>query len=341
MSTLFAAFSAMTGGAASETTENAQGVVAAAQNLASKFNSISANLATVATNTNEAIQTGVTAANQDLTTIANLNQQIANATAGGETADTLVDQRQASLQDLANYANISTSTESNGSVDVSIGGVSMVSGFTTPDQLQAYDAGGGQIMVQAQNAGTPLNITGGSIGGSIIARDGTPNDPGLTALQTGLDNAASNLITQVNSVYQASTGQPFFTGNSAATIAVDSSVDPGSLLSSVQADGSLASDLNGVSTTPISNLGNQTLTQSYAATVSNLGNSINTATQQLGDSQTLALMLANQQSSVSGVNTDEEMTNLLEYQKAYEASAELVSTVSSMLETVIDMGYEG
>jgi flagellar hook-associated protein 1 FlgK len=34
---------------------------------------------------------------------------------------------------------------------------------------------------------------------------------------------------------------------------------------------------------------------------------------------------------------DEEMTNLLQYQKAYEASAELVNTLSQMLQTVINM----
>ena len=44
-----------------------------------------------------------------------------------------------------------------------------------------------------------------------------------------------------------------------------------------------------------------------------------------------------QRSSISGVNLDEEMTNLMQYQKAYQASAELITTVNQMLETVISM----
>jgi flagellar hook-associated protein 1 FlgK len=247
----------------------------------------------------------------------------------------LVDERQATLQDLAGYANISTSTEANGSVDVSIGGVAMVSGFTTPDQLQTTTDSKGNLQVEAQNAGTQLSITGGSIGGTIAARDG-----GLAALQTGLDNVASNLISQVNSVYQTSTGQNFFTGTNAATIGVNSAVSSTSLLAAVKSDGKLASNLNEVSTTPITALNNQTLTQNYANTVTDLGTAITNATDQLGYSTAASQMLGNQQSSESGVSTDEEMTNLIEYQKAYEASAELISTVSDMLETVIDMGYE-
>lgn len=336
MASLFSAFSSLAAGADSETIPNAQTVVAAAQNLATKFNQISANLTTVRNDANSAVQSGVTKANQDLTTIANLNEQIASATESGQTADTLVDQRQAALQDLANYTNISTSTESNGSVDVSIGGVSMVSGFTNPDQLEAYNAGGGQTLVKAQNAGTTLSITGGSIGGNIAV---TAPDGALTALQTGLDNAASALITQVNSVYNASTGQNFFTGTNAATIGLNSSVDASTLLSGVQADGNLASNLNDVASASIASLGNQTLGQSYAGTVSALGSAIDNATDEVNTSQSVAQMLSNQQSSVSGVSTDEEMTNLIEYQKAYEASAELISTVSSMLETVINMDY--
>jgi len=41
--------------------------------------------------------------------------------------------------------------------------------------------------------------------------------------------------------------------------------------------------------------------------------------------------------SQAGVNTDEEMTNMVEYQKAYEASAKFVSAIDQMLTTLIAM----
>jgi flagellar hook-associated protein FlgK len=84
-------------------------------------------------------------------------------------------------------------------------------------------------------------------------------------------------------------------------------------------------------------LSGQTFSQSYAGTVSDLGDAISSATDQLNTSQAVSTTLTNQRSSTSGVSIDQEMTNLLQFQKAYEASAKLVSTVDAMMETVINM----
>jgi flagellar hook-associated protein 1 FlgK len=48
-------------------------------------------------------------------------------------------------------------------------------------------------------------------------------------------------------------------------------------------------------------------------------------------------MLSKQRESVSGVSLDEEMTSLMQFQKAYQASAELISTINNMLQTIISM----
>ena len=48
-------------------------------------------------------------------------------------------------------------------------------------------------------------------------------------------------------------------------------------------------------------------------------------------------MLTTQRSSVSGVSVDEEMTNLMAYQRAYEASAKLVSTVDTLMGDTLAM----
>jgi flagellar hook-associated protein 1 FlgK len=39
----------------------------------------------------------------------------------------------------------------------------------------------------------------------------------------------------------------------------------------------------------------------------------------------------------SGVSLDEEMTNMLMYQRAYEAAAKVISTVDDTLDTLINM----
>jgi flagellar hook-associated protein 1 len=48
-------------------------------------------------------------------------------------------------------------------------------------------------------------------------------------------------------------------------------------------------------------------------------------------------MLSSQRQSVSGVSIDQEMTNLMQFQKSYEASAQVITTLNEMLQTLIDM----
>ncbi len=342
LSSLFNSFSSMTTGAGDPAS-----VVQAAQEVTSQFNQVSANLSQVRGNLNTSIQSGVASCNQDLSQIATLNQQIVQAEAGGGTANDLVDTRQQTIENLAGMVNISTSAQTDGSVNISIGGVSMVAGSSAVDGLQTYDAGGGQLLIQDENSATPLAVTGGSIGGNITARDGA-----LSTLQTSLDTLASQLITQVNNIYSAGydssggTGQLFFTGNNAANIGVNSALvsDPSQFQASSTAgaggDTQIALALANLATQTIPALGNQSLSQSYAQTVSGLGSAIDTATDQLNTSQAISTSLTNQRSSESGVSIDQEMTDLMEYQKAYEASAQLVTTLDNMMETVIDMKPE-
>ena len=48
-------------------------------------------------------------------------------------------------------------------------------------------------------------------------------------------------------------------------------------------------------------------------------------------------MIRRQRDSISGVSLDEEMTDLLRFQRAYQASAKLISTVDEMLEIVMSL----
>lgn len=63
----------------------------------------------------------------------------------------------------------------------------------------------------------------------------------------------------------------------------------------------------------------------------------NTVSDSLGYETAVAQELAFRASSVSGVNTDEEMSNLILYQNAYAASARLVTVVNEMFITLDNM----
>ena len=342
LSNLFNSFQSLTTNPTS--ISQRQSVIANAQQVATQFNQVSSQLSGIASNLNTSIQNDVDGANQDLSDIASLNKQIILAESGGGTANDLTDLRQQKIEDLAGKVQITTTTDANGGVDVSIGGVTMVSGAKSLDSLQTYDAGGGQILVRAQTAGTPLTLTGGSIEGNITVRDGA-----LADLQTSMNTLAGQLVSQVNGIYSSgydlngNTGQPFFTGTDAASIAVNSALaaDPSTLQASGTAgaagDNSVALALAQLANGKISGLNNQTFTQSFAQTVSGLGETLASVNDQVANSGAVATMLTNQRQSVSGVSLDEEMTQLMQYQQAYRASAELITTINEMLQTVNSM----
>ncbi len=321
-----------------------QSLVASAQQLSTQFNQVSAQLGAVKNQLNQSIQSDVTTSNQDLAQIATLNQQIIQAQADGGSANDLVDKREQTIEDLASKVNINATAQSNGGVNISIGGVTMVSGETASDSLETYDAGGGQLLIKAQNAGTPLTLTGGSIEGNINTRDGA-----LATLQTSVNTLASQLITQVNGIYSdgydlnGNTGANFFTGSDASNIGVNSALvsDPSQFQASGTAgatgDNTVVLALAQLANTSISGLNNQTFSQSWAQTVGNLGNAISSVNEQVANSSSVTQMLTTQRASVSGVSIDEEMTNLMQYQKSYEASAQLITTLNEMLQTVVSM----
>ena len=319
-------------------------LVNAAQSLASGFNQASQNLSTLNGLLNTSVSNDVATANQLLSDIASLNDQIARATASGGNANDLVDSREQDLENLSKLVNIQTASNSNGTVSVSIGGQELVAGNKLTDTLATYDSGNGQLLVQTATSATPLTLAGGSIQGTIDSRDGT-----LATLRNGLATMASALITQVNGIYQngydlnGNRGAVFFTGSDAATIGVNPALigDPSQIQAAGAAnatgDNSIALQLAQLGQQSIAALYNQTFSGAYAQDVQNFGNALSNANDQVSNFNSVNRMLLNQRDSVSGVSLEEETTNLITYQKAYECSAKLIATVNEMLQTVVNL----
>jgi flagellar hook-associated protein 1 len=321
-----------------------QNVVSQAQSLAAGLNQASQQLSALNDGLNTSVTNGVSTANQLLSQITDLNDQIAKATFGGATANDLVDSREQALEKLAGLVNIQTTANTDGTVNVSVSGTQLISGNKTLDTLQAYDSGNSQLLVRTTTGGTPLTLTSGSIQGTIDARDGA-----LKTLRDGLDTLASSLITQVNGIYSSGydlnggTGAAFFTGTDAATIAVNSTLqtDPSLVqaagVSGATGDNAVALALSKLGTQNVAGLGNQTFSGAFAAQVGSFGFSLSNANSEAANQSSVASMLQNQRDSVSGVSIEEEMANLITFQQAYAASSKIITTVDQMLQTVISL----
>lgn len=321
-----------------------QALVNQAQTLATRFNNVASGLTGIREQLNQSITNDVASANQLLADIADLNDQIAKAELplGGKAND-LRDLRETKLEALAKLVDFDTATGTDGTLSITIGGVQFVSGKDVTDRLGTFGRtgevyGANEILVMSMNQNTVLPIQGGSIAGTIDVRDNT-----LQTFGDKLDTLAAALIAEVNALHTTgATGANFFTGTGAADIQVNSSLldDPSLFQSGVAGqagDNSIALGLAKLANTPFAALGGITVSDYYGKITGDFGQALANANTQVSNYTTVSNALLKQRDSISGVSIDEEMTNLLTYQKAYQASAKIVTTVDEMLDTILNM----
>ncbi len=313
--------------------------------LTQQLNQTSQRLDTLRASLNASVESDASSVNTILSEIAKLNDQIISTETGNAgSANDLRDSRQSKLNELAEIVKIETVEQDNGAVDISIGGTLMVSGKHVLDQIETYDAGGGQTLIRSLSTGQTLTPTSGRLAGTIDVRDGA-----VTTLQSDLDLLAAKLITEVNAVHatgynlNGTNGVDFLTGNDAGDITVNATLldDP----SLIQASGD--PDAVGDNTTVLAmaqlanksfaSLSNQTFSERYNQTVAQLGQELDSTNSQVTNEETVMDALKQQRDSVSGVSLDEEMTDLMKFQRAYQASARLISVLDSMLEAVVNL----
>jgi flagellar hook-associated protein 1 FlgK len=73
----------------------------------------------------------------------------------------------------------------------------------------------------------------------------------------------------------------------------------------------------------------------YRALVVGLGVEASVASRDLEVQTVIATQVDSARQSVSGVNLDEEMTNMLSFQHAYSAAARMVTAIDEALDTLI------
>jgi flagellar hook-associated protein 1 FlgK len=341
LSSFFNDFSAL---AATPTDPTAQAsVYEQATDLANQINQASQNLTGVQSDISSQITSDVSSANTLLGTVANLNQQIevAEENAPGS-ALSLRDQRQQALQQLAGYMNFQTTADpsGNGAIDLTVQGasgspVTLVNsaGLQSPVSFNGTN-------FQAGSPATNLALTSGSLPSELSTSTGA-----IQTVQNNLSSLASQLITSVNAAYNPSgTGSNFFAAGTGGNLLQVASGITASTVTATATPGSGNNEL----ATAVAALANQsfstangdqingTLGGFFTGTVSNLGDQLSNATNTVSDQQLTLQQATSQQDQVSGVSLDEQTSNLLLFQNAYQAAAQYMNTVNSMLSTVIN-----
>ncbi len=279
-------------------------------------------------------------------TVAQLNQAVLRSTASGQPANELADQRDNAVRKLAELAGATASVQADGSVSVYLGGSNLVNGaisrhVQSTGALLLGNVGTSPVGLQWADNSAPVTVGGGSVASALYTMNTLI--PGQTGV---LDGVAANLATSVNTVHQAgydlngNPGQPLFTGTTAATLTV-AITDPRQVAASAVApapgppvvgnlDGSNADALAGIAT-----LGTGP-DVAYRKMITDLGVASEAATRKSDIQTTVTSDIDSARTSQSGVSLDEEMTNMLSYQRAYEAAGRVLSTIDSTLDTLIN-----
>lgn len=330
-----------------------------AATLTSQMNQLHRSLSNQQRDLDRQVQLRVTDINNLTDQIARLNDQITRIVGAGDQPNDLRDQRDVLLDQLSKIVNLTYSEGSNGAITVNIGGRTAVYGNQSFHLKTQEDPVTGFSSVywaddfrEAQQPPIPLDaasITSGQLYGDIITRDKTIAD-----LLDNLNSMAATLITQVNEAHSQgfglnnATGTPFFAGTGADDIAVASVIT--SDLDNVAAassqvspgDGSNALMIHDLQRRLLMNNGGATIEDFYAGIVANLGVDSQQAKGMAKNEALLSEHLAQQRQSIGGVSLDEETTNLIRYQHAYNAAARVVTAVDEMLDRIINnMGIVG
>ena len=331
----------------------------AASSLSNDFKKVTGQLKGIADDADFRIATKVEQVNQMTKEIATLNEKIANAELGGSTANDERDRRDLLLKNLSEKINIRYGESKDGVLTITAGNTAMlVSGFSQRDLKTAASPRQGDkaegtldIVYSSTDGGKVANVTaqmtGGEIGGLLQARD-----KGVGDLKKSMDKLAFTLATEVNNVHASGYDragrtenlffeQPVEVENAAQTMALDQGIlnDVGRIAAAGQpdapGDNRVANLLSGLEYQALMDDGNATLGDFYGSEVGRVGIEAQRATSAQQSQTEIVGQLKNIRESISGVSLDEETTKMIEFQKAFEASARLVKTADEMLDTVL------
>jgi flagellar hook-associated protein 1 FlgK len=206
-------------------------------------------------------------------------------------------------------------------------------GVTPNLELQVKDSAGASLATlnigQGYSPGTPLTVANGI---TVQLASGTVNNG---------DNFSTPVIAQPDTagILTALGLGTFFTGSTASDLAVQPALlnNPNLLAASRNGDSGDNSNLMrlaALQSQPVLANGTQTLTQGYNAIVGNMATQVQALTTQQTSQQALGQQLQTQQQSISGVDTNEELVQLMNFQQAFQTASEYIGTVNTTLQSL-------
>jgi flagellar hook-associated protein 1 FlgK len=216
----------------------------------------------------------------------------------------------------------------------------------TMDQLDKY-AAALAYTVNAIQTGSTNGTANSNLSNNdpifVNSEQTTATDTGINAKNISINSALTDDPTLLNCGKTSDSGVGSGTRAQAikdssslelnfSNISVNSSTTRATFLSDAGISFESGSDQNLTS----SSTSGSTIGDYYTTLVGSLATKGNSVSSELTTSETQLTSATNARTSTSGVSLDEETTNLIQYQHAYEANAKVISTIDSLLNVVIN-----
>lgn len=206
-----------------------------------------------------------------------------------------------------------------------------------------FDHTAHRLVLQSNSSGgtSAVDVTGGTAqatlglsAGASTAASGTYSGPqtfhldGIAVTVSGAP--AANDIVSVNSRDNAAR-------DLAVALSDPSKVALSSTRAGVPGNSKNGLDLVALQSKTVTGLDNATLFDAYRKTATNLGVASQVAGQRLETEEIRHEQLQNFRAQVSGVSLDEELVNLLKFQRAFEAASRMIVAADEMMSTLISL----
>lgn len=336
---------------------NRGAVLSKADDLSRAFKQASNELTGARNDANGKITDSVRQVNSKIDEIGALSGQIVLAKANGNEPGDLMDKRDQLIRDVSSSVPVNVIYKDNGAVTMQMAGArSLVAEDGSVHHLVAQtEATSGDVRIYRQTSGALEDVTGlittGSIGGTISARDGA-----LQNARNQLDQLASDVATAYNTAHQQGFGldgngsrnlfaaPPAGVSGAAANFAVSADVagQPDNLAgatdpTSLPGDNRNAQNLLHVRDQNVANGGTSTLQKAYQSILADAGTAGQSAKTQASQASAVLSQVDELRQSASGVNSDEEMINLMKFQRAYQASLRVIDTADTMMDDLLNL----
>ena len=332
--------------------------------LTEAFNRIDDQITVLSNDLERDIGEKVDRLNELTNTVADLNAKIVSIKNIGESPNDLLDARDRALDEMSLLIDIAYRELPTGAINVSVGARSNVSNATAV----------AKFVVKTENINDNLNafITGEEdeilltpIRGEISSLLEAKNEI-IPHYRQLLDDLAGSIISSVNNSHRSGVGlqgsKPavprdidFFTGTDAGSFGIaDAILDDVNNIAAAErievidslgnvtvtgepGNNKVALELARLKITLIMESNTATFIDYLAGVIGKLGVEALDASDKLENQRKVVTQFQNIEDSTSGVSVDEEMTKLIQYQRAYQASARTITVVDELFQTLLGM----